>query len=73
MMKCYLRIKNNVLEMYLFKFKDFLLLDEKKSNYNRACSIRAHYCLKTQGYAQEKKSREIYTNTVMRVIKSGGV
>ena len=28
-MKCYLRIKNNVLKMYLFKFKDFLLLDKK--------------------------------------------
>ena len=28
-MKCYLRIKNNVLEMYLFKCKDFLLLGEK--------------------------------------------
>ena len=30
MMKCYLRIKNNVLEMYLYKCKDILLLGEKK-------------------------------------------
>lgn len=57
-MEYFLKIKNNVMEIYLFKWKDILLFGEEKSNYKTSRSTQARCCL---GKDVRRKRSRIYT------------
>lgn len=69
MVEYFLRIKNDVIEMHLFK-RRHPTIRWKTSDYRTAC-IWAHCCLKGKD-VHRQKSRRISTKMSRRVIVSGG-